>query len=290
MLAPRELPDEFLAWNQRHKAPSGPFWWHRYVLESRLGRWSRLYQNRMRIPAWLTRRLGPFAFQLNSWTRSFEYPWCYHITELRPGMRVVELGAGISGLQFVLAEAGLDVVAVDPLVPPEDLGTQRADWLFSIDEYQRLNRAFGGKVQFICDHLENAGIPSVSVDRVFSVSVIEHIPPGSIGPLVQHVARILKPGGRFIATVDLFLDCVPFSHRSANKFGTNVSVRSMIAESGLRLQFGDPSHLLGFDEFDPERIREQLDRFLNVHGVLTQCIVLEKPGVEPGQGPGVLPS
>lgn len=226
----------------------------------------------MGFPGWLMRRIGPFAFQVNSLTRTFEYPWCFYATPLSKGMSAVEIGAGASGFQFVLAKRGLDVVSVDPLINP----SESVDWVFSSDEFLRINNAFGGRVRLIRDYLENAQLEGNSYDRVFAVSVIEHIPEDSALSLMREVHRILKPGGLFIATIDLFLDCDPFTDRLANQWGRNVSVRRLVEESGLTLRAGLPCHLHGYSEFDPKEIYRNKESFLVADNVMTQCLVLQK--------------
>src|SRR5437879_2279588 len=42
-----------------------------------------------------------------------------------------------------------------------------------------------------------------SQDRVFSISVMEHVEPHVRRRGIQEIARILKPGGRAIITVDM---------------------------------------------------------------------------------------
>ena len=38
-----------------------------------------------------------------------------------------------------------------------------------------------------------------------SMSVLEHLPEDDIKEVMEHAYRCLKPGGRFIITLDLFL-------------------------------------------------------------------------------------
>ena len=216
--------------------------------------------------------IGPFGFQANSVTRAFEYPWCFLVTPLSEGMRVVEVGAGASGFQFALASHGLDVTSVDPLVNP----SETVDWAFSAEDFERLNRVFSGKVRFLQAYLDTAGLEENAYDRVFSISAFEHIPPDAMPALIREVRNILRPGGYFIATIDLFLDCHPFSSRAANEYGGNISVRDFVEESDLVLKVGTRSELYGYSEFDPSRILERRDEFLAVNGVMTQCVVLQK--------------
>jgi SAM-dependent methyltransferase len=228
------------------------------------------------MPPWLVRRLGPFVFQPNSWTRAFEYPWCFYTIDPRPGMNLVELGAGASGLQFVLSQEQVEVTSVDPLVAPEGVNSVHR-WSFSASDFEKLNAVFGTNIRFINDHLQNAKLPAESFDAVLSVSVIEHIPPDVLPGLMREIARILKPSGRFVATVDLFSDCQPFTELERNRFGTNVSIRDLVEHSGLELIAGDRSVLCGYREFQPLRIQQEVDRYLKVSNVLTQCVVMQKP-------------
>ena len=62
----------------------------------------------------MRRACGPFAFQWNTVTRTYEYPWAYsQVADLGPS-RILEIGGALPGLQFVLAKDGHDVHNVDP--------------------------------------------------------------------------------------------------------------------------------------------------------------------------------
>jgi len=279
MLAPRELPRAFAEWNHKYKAPFGSKWWTRLLGSKWFGigsiRYTRMlvWKYRTRWPSWVIRSIGPFGFQTNSATRIYEYPWAYYATPLGNGcLRAVDVGSGASGFQFVLASAGIRVVSVDPLINP----SESVNWRFSIDDFHRLNRAFGARVKFICDLLEAAHLESDNYDRIFAISVLEHIPWGPLKELVREIARILKPGGYFVATIDLFLDCYPFTKKEANEYGGNISVKDLIEASGLQLVFGEPSDLCGFAEFSPEAVIRRKDDYLVVNNVMTQCIVMQK--------------
>jgi 2-polyprenyl-3-methyl-5-hydroxy-6-metoxy-1,4-benzoquinol methylase len=280
MLAPLVLPAAYADWNRTHRAPVGPRWWSRLLSSKRLGRFSYpiapgrfAWQHRMRLPGALMRAIGPFGFQANSATRAFEYPWAVFATPLSPGMRVVEVGAGASGLQFVLASQGLQVTSVDPLINSSDT----VEWTFSGADFRRLNRAFGGKVRFLQTHLENAALKPGTYDRVVSISALEHMSPDTAGALIAEARRILAPGGYFIATIDLFLDCAPFASQPANQYGSNISVRQLAEGSGFVLTTGTTSELHDYPQFDPQAILGRAKELLVVNGVMTQCLVLRKP-------------
>ncbi len=270
MIARRNLPHEFQRWNREHSAPFGPTWWQ----NSRVKR--ALWAKRMKLPFPMTRAIGPFGFQANSSSRVFEYPWCYFCTPLTGGMRTVDIGAGASGFQFVLAADGLDVTSLDPLVE-----TEGSRWTFPPSALKRLQKAFGVTVQFIPKYLHEAALPGDSYDRVFSISVMEHASTEIVALTSKEIGRILKPGGFFIATIDLFLDCYPFTQNPSNKFGSNISVRGLVEASGLELVQGDRSELYGYPEFDANAIlrsAQETTQYLTgtSTNTLIQCLVLRK--------------
>jgi hypothetical protein len=269
MILPKELPREFLQWNAIHKAPAGAPWWDG-LMRTRLRKY--IWKSRMRLPARLLQAIGPFGFQGNNTTREGEYPWCFFATPLEAGMTAVEIGAGASGFQFVMSRMGIAVKSVDPLVNPDE----SIDWVFSDTDYERLNRVLRCDVTFVRKYLSDARLPPASVDRVFAISVIEHIPVSDADRLMKEVGRILKPGGYFIGTIDLFLDLFPFTDHTSNAWGTNVSVRSLVEQSGLSLEAGTTSQLYGYPDFDLTAIQKHRDTFLVSHSVMSQCIVLKK--------------
>jgi SAM-dependent methyltransferase len=257
----RQLPPHHLAWNRRWGAPYG----------HRSRHFVRSQDMRFRAP----KVVGPFGFQPdNSITRRFEYPWAFHAVPLRPGMRAVEIGGSLAGLQFVLAKEGVKVVNVDP-------GERAArGWPVTPDSIARLNKAFGTDVELRNCYIEEAGLGDASVDLVYSISTIEHIPLELLPSILGEVRRILVPGGHFVLTVDLFLDLEPFSYETENITGRNVDVRWLVETSGLELEQGDRAELYGYPEFDPKRIMGNLFSYEYGHYYpsLAQALVLVKPG------------
>lgn len=97
---------------------------------------------------------------------------------LRPGMRLLDLGAGrgaLAELRFDGLDAEIWGADIDPVVA----------------ENPSLDRAF------VTTPTALSGIPDESVDLVVSCSVLEHVsePAG----LLREVRRVLKPGGLFLA-------------------------------------------------------------------------------------------
>jgi SAM-dependent methyltransferase len=220
---------------------------------------------------------GPFGFQPNSSTRAFEYPWAFSVLPVEPGLEVIDLGGGLAGFQFALAKSGAHVRNVDPGEEASGRG-----WPVDVESIERLNRSFHTHVELVSGTLDKAALPTDSVDAVYSISTLEHIPPDELPALMREIARILKPGGSCVLTVDLFLNLQPFSDRTTNEFGHNVAPKDLAAWSTLPLVEGDRSELLGFAEFDHREIMGGLERYLlGEYPVLAQCFVLRKPAAAP---------
>ncbi|PYV62511.1 MAG: hypothetical protein DMG97_40285 [Acidobacteria bacterium] len=115
-------------------------------------------------------------------------------------------------------------------------------------------------------------------NRISSTTNLWHVPKDDILTVLGHVRRVLKPGGLFVLTVDLFLDLLPFTRAEANKFGQNVSIRWLVENSGLDLVAGRPEELYGFEEFDAVRVLGKLPelRIGSRWPALVQTLVLRK--------------
>jgi len=258
MIARRNLPPDYVRWNARWGAPFG----HRWARRLSVGlRWRRP------LRPWV----GYFAFQNNNTTREFEYPWCHSATQLYPGMSVLEIGGSLSGFQFVLNKEGVAVVNLDPGEESRGKG-----WPLTPAAHAALNRAFGTNVTLKHCFIEKAGLADATFDRVFAISVLEHIPAVDLDTLMAHVRRVLKPDGLLVATIDLFLDVKPFGEAETNVYGRNINVYDLITRYGFHLVHGVPTELYGFPEFDPAGIatRARAGEFLSgSYPGLVQCVV-----------------
>lgn len=265
MLARRSWSTRYAEWNKRWGAPFGrPT---RALVQ-------KLVPRRFRSHRWCIPLSGYFAFQPNNDTRAVEYPWAFEALQVQPGMTVLDIGGSLAGLQFVLDKVGCTVTNVDPGEEARGVG-----WPVRPETFDKLNRAFGTHVTLKNCFLEEARLPSESFDRVVSISVLEHIPEADLTTLLAEVRRLLKPGGRFVATLDLFLDVHPFVDKERNAYGHNVSARWLVETSGLELVHGEPSELYGYDRFEPERILKRGEEFFIglYYPVMAQTLVLRKP-------------
>ena len=258
MLAPATLPARYRLFNLRWGAPAGRFL-------------CKVVPRRRRITRWAAPLVGCFAYQINNTTRAFEYPWVFEALNVSRGLKVLEIGGSLAGLQFVLDRVGCDVVNVDP-------GDESFTWFpVTPDTMTRLNQVLGTSVTLKHCYLDQAALPDASFDRVVSVSVFEHIPEPMIAGVMTEVRRVMKPGALLVMTVDLFLDVRPFTEAESNVYGRNVSVKSMIEASGLELVHGNRAELFGYPEFDFKSIEARRSSLLvGDYPAMVQTIVLRR--------------
>jgi len=260
MLARKAISPKFAEWNDRWGAPFG----RSGRLVNAAGRFSHRLFTQLR---------GPFGIQPNNDTRRFEYPWCYFAADLRPGMRVLEIGGGMSGFQFVLSREGVIVENVDP-----GFGAAGKGWECDKRSIDYCNRIFRTNVVLHNCTIKEAALESEQYDRVFSISAIEHFSPSEITETIEAAAKCLRRDGLFILTTDLFLDVCPFANQESNKYGRNIDLCQALSGSGLKLAQGDESELCGFASFDPQRVLCKISELLLGGGypALVQTVVLRK--------------
>lgn len=153
--------------------------------------YGHLDDNRKRYP-WSLPYLGKPALYA---ARLWEYPFALMSAELEPGMICADIGCGMTAFTLYLKEiAHCRVLAIDP------------DIFDSGIKYKcfGVSREFARKTQLsvLQCGMESLALASNSLDRVFCLSVIEHLPLEVIRKGLREMARILKPGGRLIITVD----------------------------------------------------------------------------------------
>ena len=136
---------------------------------------------------------------LHTWSRLWEYPYVYYhlqrIQEQRPNekLKVLDFGSGVTFFPFSVAQLGYDVTCadIDPVCAVD------------IPAAAKIVRYTPGSVNVAL--IKNGVIPveSESQDVVYCISVLEHIP--DFESTIEEMARVLKPDGQLILTVDIDL-------------------------------------------------------------------------------------
>ncbi len=129
-------------------------------------------------------------------SRLWEYPFAILAADLTPGMKVADIGCGMTAFTIYLKDvAGCDVTGIDPDIFDE------GNKYFTHGVSQEFMQRTG--LRILKGDFEAIPIETNSQDRVFSISVMEHVEPEVRRKGIQEIARILKPGGRAIITVDM---------------------------------------------------------------------------------------
>jgi len=190
-----------------------------------------IHRDMMRIglelqPAWFrplllrSRRLRSYT-GYGHWSRAWEYPWAVLAADLpaRPA-RMIDVGGGGSAFGFYLAGKGHECVVADPSL------NEGAGCVYDRERtaYQNL-RSMSKKVLFraarihsvwglpdtermsgirFAPHLaDDLKFPDHHFDRVFCLSVIEHVPQELWAGCIREFERVLRPGGYLIITQDM---------------------------------------------------------------------------------------
>ncbi|MET8005443.1 class I SAM-dependent methyltransferase [Nonomuraea glycinis] len=257
MIGRSPLPPEYLEWNRTWGCPYGR------------GR-AAMVSLRERLRAPDAEAYGPFAFQPERGLKTFQYPWAYFTADPQPGMRALISGAGLGGLQFVLAMEGVDVVNVDPTVAGGS----------TVEAHARLNDAYGTDVRLIGDLSEAAELPAGSFDRVFLLSTLDNLGRDAGRAVLSNAADLLAPGGLCLLTSDLLLHLRPFGVLAGGDAERNVDLYELTKEVGLEMSYGDPRELNGFPEFDPVHVVQALPEIYvgPYYSSASQNLVLHRPG------------
>ncbi len=130
--------------------------------------------------------------------RAFEYPWIVEHIPKTSGL-VIDLGAGLSPVPFLLAERGAKVLTVDYSDMVRNVANKARwnEWGFL--DYSQID----GRIESRNVDFSKLPIPQGCADVVYSVSVIEHMPAAIRRDVALTAARALRPGGLMVLTLDL---------------------------------------------------------------------------------------
>lgn len=113
-----------------------------------------------------------------------------------PGCRVLEFGCGTGSTALVHAPWVGDIIATDISTSMLEIARQRA------------SDAGTGNVQFIEGDLLELSFDDSSFDVVLGLNVLHLIEP--LQETIEHVHRLLKPGGAFVSSTALVGEINPF--------------------------------------------------------------------------------
>jgi len=192
--------------------------------------WRAIYEGMLALtmaqqPAWFRPLLrGSHRLQTmtgyDHWSRAWEYPWAVLAADLPASpVRLLDVGGGGSPFAPWLASRGHDCHVVDPSLDQGrsfawdparsaflNLRTLAKQGAFRLAGVRTLWGLPGGgerRVAYYARSAERLGFPDAHFDRVFCLSVIEHVPRDLWPASMRELARVVKPGGRLVMTMDM---------------------------------------------------------------------------------------
>ncbi len=131
------------------------------------------------------------------WSRQTEWPWAIETAELRYHYNCLEVGGGGCVMKYPVAKRCNSVVVAD--VNEEDMHhTKKAVNLLGFEN-----------ITVVKGDARSLPFPDNWFDRVFCISVLEHIPDNHIKG-VEEMIRVLKPGGMLLLTMDVVTQGKPY--------------------------------------------------------------------------------
>ena len=144
--------------------------------------------------------------------RLWEYPWAILSAELARGMRVLDVGSGGSAFPLLLNKYGCEVHATDPsLDNGRDIGSR--GWKKRIQHALGIAASWGlpparrnrnSAITYVADPMQKLRYRDGHFDRIFCISVIEHIPVHEWDHGLSEMARVLTDGGRLVMTLTMY--------------------------------------------------------------------------------------
>ncbi|MFC1729044.1 class I SAM-dependent methyltransferase [candidate division KSB1 bacterium] len=146
--------------------------------------------------------------------KHWDNPWAISHAGLISGMQVLDCGSGRGVLQFYLASKGVDVYSIDIHHNRSKSVVRLRNFLrkfgvsYTIDPavvHKRLNRKYKVQVKFRQESAASLSFEPDFFDRIFSISVIEHMNDQTIQTSMREMERVLRPGGLLLLTFDFHL-------------------------------------------------------------------------------------
>lgn len=212
------------------------------------------------------------------WHYLLDLVWVLEHARPVPGDRLLDAGAGLGILQWYLAEHGVDVLSVDR--SPRDAMAVRLRARYKVQGYRQedllplgtalrretfgpsslrhrigepirilaslgrraLHSAPGTVVIFDHDLGDLSALDDGSIDGIVSVSSLEHNDPSHLKAVITELLRVLRPGGRLVATLGAARDTDWFHAPSQGWCYTEATLRRVFDLS--------PAAASNYDEYD----------------------------------------
>jgi hypothetical protein len=194
----------------------------------------------------------PQICYFNGDLKDAQRPWMVKaiVSAVPRGGRLIEIGGGVPLVAGVLAELGYQVTLVDPYDGGGNGPVEYEQYVQQFPNVQIIKDFFGPDLR---------ELGSTPFDAVYSVSVLEHIPPAEIPTIFAGIREFLRPGGYSIHCVDSVIEGA----------GADFHAEQLRALLQQQRQLADPGSAADPQEYD--RLLEQLNAdletfYLSAHG------------------------
>jgi SAM-dependent methyltransferase len=176
--------------------------------------------------------------------KNVQRPWAAKavLANVPPPARLLEIGGGEPIVSGFLSELGYDVTLVDPY---DGFGNGPTNYERYVEQFPHV------KIVREYFHPGLPGLTPHSFDAIFSISVLEHIPPDSLRVCFDAIAEFLSPAGISIHCFDFILQGQGDAHDLEN-------AQRILAE---QKRVTDSPEDLPFDEL-LQRLRADVETFL----------------------------
>lgn len=138
------------------------------------------------------------------WSRPFEYAWCSRF--VKKSDTVLDAACGVSHpFKFWLALHAAEVHACDrdPLIESDEAVRAEVRRDLGEDAEQLLAEETLVAVKRRQADLQELPYPTAMFDRVFCISVLEHLEPGTRRRAIAELARVTRTTGQMVMTFDV---------------------------------------------------------------------------------------
>jgi 2-polyprenyl-3-methyl-5-hydroxy-6-metoxy-1,4-benzoquinol methylase len=175
---------------------------------------------------------------ITHWSREWEYPWAIMSGNIKEGENVLDCGCGGSPfLPFIVEEFKCNGYGIDL-----GFGDRIKDYNVVINSSEPLanlrhffvdpSEVVNGNITIKKQNMTDIKYQDNFFDKVFCISVIEHMEENDAINGICEMVRVLKPGGKLLMTID------HTSYKNHVKAWCEGQFREIIALSGLELDGG----------------------------------------------------
>lgn len=132
------------------------------------------------------------------WSRPYEY--AFALKHLKKTDIIIDAGCGLEHpFKWGAAKICKKVYAIDNDARILDLDNSQYESHISVNMLKDIDRS--GNIELIHSEIYN-NCAKEKVDKIFCISVLEHMSPELIDLTIKNFSEMLKPGGQLILTMD----------------------------------------------------------------------------------------